>query len=146
MKGEDPFQHRLERQPQRAIPAAWREEILNAAHDAASSHQAVTTSAPLFSCLKPWLSALLWPHPKAWAGLGLIWLLVFSLNLATQDSSGSAVVRQAAPISPQMRELLLQQEQLVAELAGFSAESKTSPARPVTSQPRSQRREETASA
>jgi hypothetical protein len=88
------------------------------------------------------LSALLWPHPKAWGGLAALWLLVLGLNFASREPARSEVARPAIPPSPQMRALLQQQEQLFAELIGPAEKPVADRPKPVAPQPHSQRREE----
>ena len=120
----------------------WREEILRAARAAAR-----TTTAPRASerswliVLESRLAALLWPHPGAWAGLAALWLLILGLGLAARDSAPHQP-RQAASPSPQMRELLRQQEQLLAELMGPLDQSVADRRRTAPPQPHSQRTEE----
>jgi hypothetical protein len=150
MNGEDQFEERLRRLPQRPVPPSWREEILLAARQASRSSQApclatskrseqgVTHFAPRWHAM---LSTLLWPHPKAWAGLAAIWMLVLGLNFATRDEP-TRVVRWTAPPSPQMRELLHQQEQLFAELIGPIAPPDADGPKPPAPQPHSQRGEQ----
>ena len=124
MNGEDLFEKQLERQPLRPVPPAWREEILSAARQALRYAHAsrlthhVPARRTLLSILSSQLSTLLWPHPRAWAGLAAAWLLVIGLQLAAHEPAGPEIANQPARPSPQMRELLQQQEQLFAELIG----------------------------
>ena len=73
----DDFERKLQRQPLRQIPAGWREEILAAATTGHTSR--VTRHS--------FLSALLWPHPAAWAGLAAIWTLIIAVNFSIRDRS-----------------------------------------------------------
>jgi hypothetical protein len=140
MNDEDQFEKRLQGQSQRPVPPAWREGILSAAREATSRDPSPKGS--LLSRLNSMLSTVFWPHPKAWAGLAAIWVLILGLNLATREPSQPEVARQAAPPSPQMREMLQQQEQLFAELVGPIERLETRRPKPVAPQPRSQRRED----
>ena len=130
----DDFEQRLHRQPLRQIPAAWREEILSAARATARPRPSIPNSRP------SWLSALLWPKPRAWAGLAALWVLVFALHLAARDDS-PAIAKQTAPLSPQVLMALREQEQLVAELIGRSGAPDADRPQPAAPRPRSHRQE-----
>jgi len=142
MNGEDPFEASLKRQPRRSIPPAWRGEILASARQAATFHPSRLMA--LWSQLSPVnlkLSAFLWPHPKAWAGLAAAWLLILALSFAARDSSTQGLARHVVPASPQMRELLLQQERILTEVADLGEKSSAaSVARPLLPRPQSQGR------
>jgi hypothetical protein len=143
MNAPDQFEDRLRRQPLRSVPPAWRGEILAAARAAATSHpEAPAASRSWFFALRSGLSALLWPHPVAWAGLAAVWLLILGLNFATREPGESEAARQSAPPSPQMRELLHQQEQMFADLIGPVEKPHADRPKPAAPQPHSQRREE----
>jgi hypothetical protein len=84
----DELEKKLQRQTPRKIPGEWRAEILNAALAATTSQCASRLPHHGFlSTLRHQLAALLWPHPKAWAGLAAIWLAVLSMNFYTADST-----------------------------------------------------------
>lgn len=119
MNDHEPFEKRLQRQPLRKVPSAWREEILVAARKAEPlRHPSAATRQSFFSALNAQLSTLLWPHPRAWAGLAAAWVLICALNFAYRDDSTSTALHRAAPPSLQMREMLREQDQLLAELVG----------------------------
>jgi hypothetical protein len=162
MKNSDQFEERLRRQPLKKAPPAWRGEILAAARMAARPDAAggtrwrqrgrVRTFVPspdaalgdgdiAARCPYP-VRALLWPHPKAWAGLAALWLVVIGLNLAAREPGRREAVRRAVPASPQAREQLRQQEQLFVELIGPVEKPVAERSKPATPPPRSQRREE----
>ena len=73
----DNFEQKLQRQPLRQVPAEWRGEILVAA-DVNRRNRSVreftfaATFRRLLSTLNAQLSTILWPHPKAWAGLAAV--------------------------------------------------------------------------
>jgi hypothetical protein len=83
---DDPFEQRLQRQPLRQIPPAWREDILSAVARAASPQPSTVDSRPA-----PWWRGRLWPHPVAWGGVGAAWLLIFALNYAASESDTVSV-------------------------------------------------------
>lgn len=77
----DDFEQRLREQPLRELPLEWRNRILSAAQAASQANEKHPTGdTPL---LRVRLAALLWPAPKAWAGLAFIWLLLTIANQAT---------------------------------------------------------------
>jgi hypothetical protein len=135
MNRDERFEDRLGQVPQRPIPIAWRNEILNAA----AARQPM--SAPAHSSLRAALAAMLWPHPRAWAGLGAAWVLIFLLSLAGRDPAPTEIARHAPPPSLELRELLRQQGKLFAELTSSLDASARASARPV-GEPRSQRRQD----
>jgi hypothetical protein len=117
MSNQDQFVQQLQRQPHRALPPEWRREILDSARKAASPrYYELQTS--LSSKLPMWLQVLLWPHPRAWAGLALLWLVALFLNFEAREPAQPGAALQVAPPSRELRELLQQQERLLAELAG----------------------------
>jgi len=142
MNDSDKFEERLRRQPLQSVPATWRDEILGAARAASRPPSvSLTPSRSWFSALRSGLSALLWPHPTAWAGLAGLWLLVLGLNFSAREPAQSKAARQTIPASPQMRELLQQQERLFAELLGPVEKPVADRPKPAAPQPHSQRRE-----
>jgi hypothetical protein len=108
------FEQRLRRQPVKPLPADWRAEILRAAKPSPSRPE-----ANWLSTLNQKLSTLLWPHPKAWAGLAAVWVFIFILNAASRDTSSAPVMAEkASPPSPEVVAELKKQQQLFAELIG----------------------------
>ena len=120
MKPDD-FESRLQRQPLRQTPPDWRAEILAAAHGAqAARHPSPVTrhlklSRP--SSILHSLSSLLWPHPKAWAGLAAVWIFIFAVNFSMRDAS-PRLAEKSAPPSPEVIVELRKQQKLYAELMG----------------------------
>ncbi len=150
MNGPDQFETKLQRQASRPLPPAWRKEILNAARGAAASPRtertlarpgSVTRLVSLLSTLNHQLSTVLWPHPKAWAGLAAAWLLVLAFNVAARDSAAPERASVAATPSGQVRQILREQEQLIAELSGQEQKPEVTPSKEVKPQPRSQAHE-----
>jgi len=128
------FEKRLQRQPLRQTPTAWRDEILSAARQAVTPrHVPNVTRQDLLATLYSRLSTLLWPHRLAWAGLAAAWVLICVLNFAYRGDGPSNSARRVTPPSPQMREMLRAQEQMLAELVGehpVAGRPKTVPPRP----------------
>ena len=105
----DDFEKRLQRQPLRPIPQEWRANILQQA--TAGSRPSTPDPRPSF------LSALLWPRPSAWAGLAVVWVLIFALRFASQDTAPK--MAKATPSSSQAIAVnLKEQQQILAELMG----------------------------
>lgn len=139
----DDFETKLQRQPLRRIPAEWRAEILAAAEaERRPTKLAGVTVASLF---KQRLRELFWPAPQAWAGLATLWLVVLVLNFATREAAPDLTSRSAPP-SPEMLQLLKQQEQLLAELVDQPDFAAVGQLKAAPLGPRSGRREETLNA
>ena len=119
------FEQQLQSQPLRELPRAWRSQILAAAAPPAPPNK--------FS----WLTAWLWPHPRAWAGLAVAWVLIFLLRVSAPEDAG--VARNAAPVSFQSMALLRQQTLLMAQLLGSMDASDLPAATPAPPKPRSER-------
>jgi len=136
MNRDDQFEKRLQRLPLREIPPAWREEILSVAeHATACRHSSPVPRGA------SWWRELFWPCPQAWAGLAAVWLVILGAGYVTRETP-TMTSRQITLLSPQVRELLKQQEQLFAELVGPVEKSKADRPKPLAPQPRSQYREE----
>ena len=137
MKAEDAFEKRLRGAAPRQIPASWRNEILGALPEARR-----TNLVPELG-IADFLRAMLWPHPKAWAGLCAAWLLILGLNYASNEPAGTEGTRRLALPSSQMREVLRQQERLLAELSGTMDSSEPRRSETVAPKPQSCREWET---
>lgn len=124
------FEQKLSRQPLRHIPAEWRAEILSAAREAQPTRHS------FLSTLDRQLSALLWPHPKAWAGLAAVWIFIFALNFSTRDKA-PVVAEKSTPPSPEIIVELRQQQRMLAELIGANQPRDAEPTR-FLPQPRSE--------
>jgi hypothetical protein len=151
MKRPDSFEQKLQQQTRRQLPASWREEILAAAREAAAESGSANArpGTPHSSPRAGWrylLANWLWPHPIAWGGLAASWALILALNLAARDPAASTIARDTTPASPQMQQLLREQEQMFAELLGPVEKSPAVEPRRRGAQPRSQARSQFPSA
>lgn len=113
---KDEFEQKISRQPLRDIPSDWRAEILAAANT--SMRPASNVVRPGFlSALNHQLSTLLWPYPKAWAGLAAVWIVILAVNFSMRDTSPGIAVKSGPP-SPEVIVELKKQQRLFAELMG----------------------------
>ena len=105
----DEFEERARAQRLRELPPEWRQEILSAA-------RAVTQARPHFIVqLAERLSGLLWPSPRAWAGLAAVWLGIIGINFSLADKR-EAVSKKSEPSSARIMMVLREQEQILTEL------------------------------
>jgi hypothetical protein len=139
MKPDD-FEQRLQRQPLRQIPTEWRQEILSPARDAqTSSRPANVARRSWLSTINHQLSALLWPHPKAWAGLAAVWILIFCVDFSMRDKA-AVMAEKSSPPSPEMIAELKKQQRMYAELMGVSEPASDADQQKILSpKPRSER-------
>jgi hypothetical protein len=114
----DELEQKISRQPLRTLPSAWRGEILAAASKVQlPRHASCSTRHSFLSTLNSQLSAFLWPHPKAWAGLAAVWIFIGALNFSTRDTS-PRLAEKSLPPSPEVIVELKKQQRLFAELVG----------------------------
>ena len=76
------------------------------------------TSTWLARMMAVW-NSLFWPHPQAWAGLAVIWVIIALLHFSQRDES-PVRVEKSAPPSPEMLADLRQQQQMLVELLGLN--------------------------
>lgn len=112
-KEMDQFESRLGRQPLRPIPPEWRTQVLAAARSASRP----TPRASFLATFNRQLATLLWPHPKAWAGLAVVWIFILALNLSQREPS-PRMAEKSAPPSPAMMVELRKQQLMLAKLIG----------------------------
>jgi hypothetical protein len=141
----DDFEKRLQSQPLRQVPTEWREEILSAARQVVSA-QPVPCPAPrahaltaFLSTINSRLSALLWPHPAAWAGLAAAWVVILGLSFTTRDAA-RLVARRASSPSPQVFMAFQEQQRLLTELIGPREMPAVERPKAAPPRPRSERR------
>ena len=124
------FEKKLERQPMRAVPTAWRAEILREAVAAASDRRSLAQNN---RCSEPaatvWWRELLWPRPLAWASLAAAWVIIAILHTATP--AAPMLVAQLTPSVREAMQRFAEQRRELAALLDFSAEN----AAPHKSQP-----------
>jgi hypothetical protein len=129
----DPFEERLRKQPLRALPAAWRNQVLSAAEAAQATGADEAHDSPLLV----FLSTFLWPSPAAWAGVAAVWLVILVLNLAAGDT-WTASTKAAAVSSPRVLLAIREQNRVLSELIGPEEPAVQKPAKPPVSRPRSE--------
>jgi hypothetical protein len=146
MKPDD-FEKRLQSQPMRQIPSEWRQQILQGAKQSTPS-----TAAPMarrseakavrpsrLSTLIHQLSAVLWLKPAAWAGLAVVWVVIFALQSTSQKHSGMvATVSARAPSTFLMS--FKDEQQTLAELMGNNQPNDLDQRRHAGPKPRSELR------
>ena len=132
----DDFEQRLLLQPLRQIPGEWRGEILAAA-GRGSRVESREQASSWPSTLAARLSTILWPHPKAWAGLVAVWVLIFCVDFSIRETT-PVVAEKAAPLSPEAIVELREQHLMLAELIGVGQASEAEAPKFVP-QPRSER-------
>ena len=129
----DDFEERLRNQPLREVPVDWRSQILSAAEKATGSTKCHPVGSVFTSTttLRAQVVSLLWPSPKIWAGLAVIWLLLAVANQATFNPtklSADSVARPAAVTIAAWKE----QQRILAELMqpGATPREASSPTKP----------------
>jgi hypothetical protein len=135
------FEQRLRRQTVKAIPAEWRAEILESAREGqVVRHASRITHQSFLSTFSHQLSTLLWPHPKAWAGLAAVWVIIFAVNFSVRDTSPGLAAKSAPPSLEVIVELKKQQR-MFAELVGANEPPDADRRRNFSPKPRSERAE-----
>ncbi|MDB6027189.1 MAG: hypothetical protein JWM68_3412 [Verrucomicrobiales bacterium] len=103
------FEKKLQQEKLRTIPGEWRDQILRA------TRMAIPEKRSFLSAFNDHVTALLWPHPKAWAGIAAVWILIFAANLATNGDT-SRLARTAQGPSAEYWRGLREQEQFLTQL------------------------------
>lgn len=98
------------------MPSEWREEILQSARAAASRPPNLDRQRSWLSTLNHQLSTLLWPNPRAWAGLAAAWLVIVLVNLSVGDEPDRRFARQDPPLPPQLIDAIREQRRELARL------------------------------
>lgn len=131
------FEKKLTDQPMRELPSEWRKEILGAAQ--AASVPARPQAEGFFSVLHRQIHSLLWPYRRGWAALATVWLLVFILNVSTDEKP--QMVAKNSP-APDWIAALREQQRLMAELTRPADRAEAQQPKKVTPSPRSHLRKE----
>lgn len=138
MKTDD-FEKRLQRLPQQKVPADWRERILTQAQLANAPEP--KTALYTQNWLHSFLQFIQRPRGLAWSGVGSAWILILTLNLASQDTT-TFTTTPSIPSASTLQALQRQQKLLLAELGGVLPPANTIEPKPNTVGPRSARNEE----
>ncbi|MGD0745121.1 MAG: hypothetical protein ABSA45_08190 [Verrucomicrobiota bacterium] len=133
----DEFEQRLQRQALRQIPAEWREAILVAA-DVNRRNQPIREFTFAATTFRRLLSTILWPHPKAWAGLAAVWILILAVDFSIRDKT-PVMAEKFTPPSPEMVAELKQQQRMLVELIGARDPSDADRSKPLVPRPRTER-------
>jgi hypothetical protein len=155
MKPDD-FEQRLQRVPHRNVPNEWRRDILAAANAAglngSSRREEALTASPQRLGKRGYLSLvtsaatqmgreLIWPNPRAWAGLAAVWVVILALKISTGNEAHTSA--RTSPVSPEVIAELRQQKLLLAELIGEAEVPDAKPPKRSPPRPRSDRVGET---
>jgi len=82
---------------------------------------------------------LFWPCRRIWAGMAVVWILIFIVNFSQRDKS-EMMAGKTPPSSPEMILVLQQQERLLAELTDQKEAPVAVPPKLFLPQPRSEGR------
>ena len=101
--------------------------------DATSRTTRATPS--LLSTINTQLSAILWPHPVAWAGLAGVWLVITALNWSATGGKEMAE-RKSAPPAPDLIMAMQEQRRALARLIENTEPPPVEPPKPTEPRPR----------
>jgi len=149
MKTDD-FEQRLQRQPLRQAPSAWRPKVLGAARAARVAADARLVMAasprlrawPMLAVAKMWRE-LFRPSRFAWGGIAATWLFMLIVNEAIHGGGTSTQV-QAAPPTADVLQAAQAQRRMLAELSGHGLDLKIDHSRSERPRPHSRRETEIA--
>ena len=135
----DEFEQQLQNQPLRAVPSAWRAEILRKAKasGAADVRRLSLNSERGTRNTTSWWREWLWPCPQAWAGLAAVWMILLGLRLTDLSTSASSTA-QTRPPTPEARMALAAQRREMTRLLEGPVEPASTPKRAIPG-PRSER-------
>jgi len=145
MNDDTQFENRLRHQRVKPVPGEWRDDILREAKRAVKVQRlSPENSYSLLANLKSRLASVLWPVPRAWAGLAAVWVAILVMNFSAADKTAAAAMV-GPPPSRETMQALKQQQRLLAELVERPELPKADSPRTNPLGPRSQRRLEAAS-
>lgn len=136
----DDFEQKLSEQPLRELPQEWRNRILSTAQGANSGSKTHSRiDPPLFRMrdLRARFAALLWPAPRAWAGLAFIWLLLAIANRIPSNHESNIALTGSRP-APAAMAAWKEQERILVELIQPPEAPVPEASRHVAPQPRSE--------
>jgi len=142
MKREDPLEERLRRLEWRPLPESWREEILVAAED---DRRPAAGRAGLLQRVKPLLNELLWPSPRAWAGLAAVWVALLAANRIFAPPQETASAKSWRPPTD-MKTALEARRKLWEELGGWEGKRQVAQRESRNPGPQSRTRDQTLNA
>jgi len=135
------FEQRLKRQSLRQVPREWRAEILSAARaEQTTRHSSFVIRHSWLSTLNSQLSMILWPHPKAWAGLAAAWMLILAVHFSLRDQA-PVIAEKSAPPPPEVVAQLKLQRRMLAEMIGTREVSDADRSKTTAPGPRTEREE-----
>lgn len=135
------FENKLSSQPLKRVPAEWRAEILAAARAEAAPRPASPASRFVWlAALERRLASLLWPHPRAWAGLAAAWVLILAVNLSMREATPARMERPVQPAA-ELAADVRQQRLMLAELMGATEARVADRQLPLLPKPHSSRRD-----
>jgi hypothetical protein len=105
---------------------------------AAARNPSPVTRLSWFSTLNSQLSTILWPYPKAWAGLAAVWILILAVDFSARDKT-PVMAEKSSPPSPEVIVELRQQQRMLAELIGPRDTRDADRSKSFVPQPRSER-------
>ncbi len=129
----DDFEKEVQRRPLRGVPEEWRESILRTALAGSAP------GSPAYGQFLDWCRTLLWPYPKAWAGLAAVWVLIIGMHLVARSDSPSPIQFAAQPPSAQWQAAFAEQQALYTELLPRPEVSRIPRPPPAAERPRSER-------
>lgn len=99
------FEKRLSAVTLRPVPGEWKAGILAAAGRASLTPSNQEDKRDPRQRVTSFFYSLLWPHPRAWAALACLWVVIAVLNLS--GPKGDALLANTDPLPQRTAEALL---------------------------------------
>lgn len=115
----------------RAVQAAGR----SAEHCSAGSISQLTPA----TAIREWCLDVIWPYRRVWAGLAVVWVLVFMGNLSLHDRSQSLALKSSPPAQEMVMAFKDRQNVLAELLADHSVPGEAERPKVFPSRPRTAR-------